>query len=905
MADQGAMTGTSVRPEGMAELLAARGTTHRVGANRPVELFGDTAWCVGEGAVDLFVQRHTDSGYGRRYLLGTAGPGTVLWLGAAPEIPRDWRLLAVGHPDTQLFSMPGQSVRQAVPDETVADHAEAFAGLVREGLGQKPGMLPAALAPGGEQPPLPAQARISAAVQAFAESLREAIRRAGEADAAERERIGSERDRQNQILDSALANLVEVVDRREPLGAAPEDQLAQLDLALTRIARYLRIEFPARRGLEEEADPVTARVTAAGCRARVVTLRAGWWAQSGIALLGFLAQGGSPVALIPSGSRYLLFEAATGKTVRVDQAQAGRLASQAYAIYRPLPQATGSIKSLVTTTMPELGKEVWLLLGLGTLAGLITLITPIVTSLVYNSVLPTGDKSLLRAVSLLLIGASVTWGLVALGQNLIVVRITGHMEASLDPGLMERILQLPAAFLRRYDTGDLATRAMGLQMIRQQLSGPVVTAFLTLVFSIFNVALIFVYSVLLGAVALAVLILITAVLVVLNLRVVRHQRDVFTYTGGSAADLFQFLQAVGKMRVGAAEARLMARWASWFRLQQRETYAAGRIQAWITAILAALPAVVALALYATAGALLVGQISSGNFIAMMTALGQFTAALAGMALTIGPLLMIIPLWQRLLPILAEPVERRELADPGVLSGRISVREASFSYQADGPPVLDDVSLEVQPGEFIAITGSSGSGKSTLLRLMLGLDEPTAGSVLYDGKDLKSFDQRAARQQFGVVMQDARPLPGEILSMILADSGLAEEDAWAAAEAAELADDIRRMPMRMHTIIGEGGLAFSGGQVQRMMIARALARQPRLIFFDEATSALDDRVQARVSGHIEALHATRVVIAHRLSTIRHADRIHVLEHGRIVQSGTFDELMNQEGPFHRLAARQML
>lgn len=901
------MTGTSARSQGMAELFAARGTSHQVGASQPAELAGDTAWYVGEGIVDLFLQQHADSMYGRRYLLGTAGPGALLWLGAAPDVPRGWRLLAVGHPDTRLFSMPGQSLRQAVASEVIAEHAEAFAALVREGTGtgREPGMLPAAPAAGGEQPPPPAQARIAAAQRVFAQSLREAIRRAGETDAAERERIGSERDRQRQILDSALTDLVEVVDRREPLGTAQEDQLAQLDLALKRVARYLRVGFPEQRGLEEEADPVTARVTAAGCRARVVTLRPGWWAQSGTALLAFLADGGSPVALIPSRSRYLLFEPATGDTVRVDAARASRLASQAYAIYRPLPQIADSPRSLVSATLPRLGQEVWLLLGLGTLAGLITLLTPMVTSLVYNSVLPTGNRSLLLAVSLLLIGASVTWGLVALSQNLVVVRITGYIEVGLDPGLMDRMLALPATFLRRYDTGDLATRAMGLQMIRQQLSGPVITSFLTLVFSVFNVVLIFVYSALLGGVALGTLILVTVVLVVANLRVVRHQRGVFTHAGESSADLFQFLQGIGKMRVGAAEARLMARWASRFRLQQRETYAAGRIQAWITAILAALPAVVALALYAATSTVLVGKLSSGDFIAVMTALGQFTAALAGMALTIGPLLMIVPLWQRLLPILAEPLQERELADPGVLSGRISVREVSFSYQADGPLVLDDVSLDVAPGEFVAITGSSGSGKSTLLRLMLGLDQPTAGSVLYDGKDLQSFDQRAARRQFGVVMQDARPLPGEILSMILADSGLAEEDAWAAAEAAELADDIRRMPMRMHTIIGEGGLAFSGGQVQRMMIARALARQPRVVFFDEATSALDDRVQARVSAHIEALHATRVVIAHRLSTIRNADRIYVLEHGRIVQSGTFGELMAQEGQFQRLAARQLL
>jgi ABC-type bacteriocin/lantibiotic exporter with double-glycine peptidase domain len=359
------------------------------------------------------------------------------------------------------------------------------------------------------------------------------------------------------------------------------------------------------------------------------------------------------------------------------------------------------------------------------------------------------------------------------------------------------------------------------------------------------------------------------------------------------------------MRIAGAEPRVMARWAAGFRLQQRETYAAGGINAWIFAIIAALPALLSLGLYGTAGTLLTGHLSTGTFIAIVTALGQFTAALAGVALTIGPLLTVIPLWQRLLPLLTEPVEEVGTGRPGVLSGQISLRNVSFSYGPDSPPVLRNVTLDIQPGEFVAITGSSGSGKSTLLRLLLGLDHPTSGSVLFDGKDLKSLDTRAVRQQFGVVMQDARPLPGEILSTILGDTPGGDEEAWAAAQAADLADDIRRMPMKLHTIIGEGGLAFSGGQVQRMMIARALARQPNVLFFDEATSALDDRAQAQISEHIEQLHTTRVVIAHRLSTIRNADRVYVMEGGRLVQDGQVDELMAADGPFRRLAARQLI
>ncbi|HCU93557.1 MAG TPA: NHLP bacteriocin export ABC transporter permease/ATPase subunit [Actinobacteria bacterium] len=910
MADK-TTTAAGPRPADLREPLVSHGTRHQVGANRPVELAGDTAWYVLDGILDLFLQQHVAGTYGRRRLLGTVGAGTLAWLGGEPEIPPGWRLLAVGRAGTELISVRGTALRQMIEPAALARHVEDFTAAMPDGAGGPAGpaapgpAAPAAQAPGAEPPASP-DARISAARQTFGAAVAQTVRRAAQADEADSERIGSEQDRQHRILDSALADLVEVVDRREPLGRAPGSQLAQLNLALARIGRQLGVDIPAQRGLEEDdRDPVGARVTAAGCRARVVTLHAGWWSQAGTVLLGFIADGDSPVALIPARSRYLLFDPSTGDTVRVDQELAGRLAPQAYAIYRPLPAEAHSAKALLGSVLPRLRQEVWLLVALGTLAGLVTLITPMVTSVVYNQVLPTGNRSLLLAISLLLIGATITWGLVALAQNLVVVRISGHLEASLDPGLMDRILQLPATFLRRYDTGDLATRAGGLQIIRQQLSGAVVTSFLTLTFSVFNVVLLFVYSALLGAVALGILVVVAAVLVLLNLRVIAHEHRVFDFTGDNAADLFQILRGVNKMRIAGAEARLMARWASRFRLQQRETYSAGRLQAWIFAVIAALPSALSVGLFGVAGAVLVGKISPGDFIATVTALGQFTAALTGVALTVGPLLTVIPLWQRLLPVLSEPVEEIVTAEPGILSGQISVRDVSFSYDPGSPPVIQDVSFDVRPGEFVAITGPSGSGKSTLLRLLLGLDQPSSGTVLYDGKDLKALDPRAVRRQFGVVMQEARPLPGEILSTILGDSTGDEADAWAAAEAAELADDIRQMPMRMHTILGEGGLAFSGGQVQRMMIARALARKPRLLFFDEATSALDDRAQAQVSQHIDALRTTRVVIAHRLSTIRNADRIYVLEDGRLVQAGTFDELMAVEGTFKRLAARQMV
>jgi NHLM bacteriocin system ABC transporter ATP-binding protein len=916
----------------LKRLILSHGARHAAGANHPVELGGDTAWYVEDGTLDVFLQQHAEDVSGRRRLLCTADAGALVWPGGQPDMPPGWRLIAVGHADTKLVSVFGQRLRNVAAGPALTESVEAFVHQVTAGPdaptrpasngrnGRNGGAAAAGNAGAAEKSaePRPAEtatrdlrpaslseARLSAARTAFEETVQDAIRRAVAWDEAESERIGSELTRQHRLLDSALTDLVEVVDRKEVIGVAQEGQIPQLNLALARIGRQLRVEFPEHVGLDEEGDPVAARVAAASCRARVVTLRAGWWSQASTPLLGFLSDSQQPVALIPSRSHYYLYDPATSATTKVDQELARRLAPQAYMIYRPLPDTADTADSLLRSVLPTLGGQLWLLIALASLAGAVTLVIPSVTALIYNTVLPNGDSDVLLAISMLLVGASITWGLIALAQNLTMVRIEGYLETNLDPGLMDRILRLPADFFRRYDTGDLATRAGGLQIIRQQVSGAVVTSVITLVFSLFNIVLLFIYSLVLGAVSLGILTVVVTVLTLLNLRVIRYQHRVFDYTGEIAADLFQALQGVHKMRIAGAEPRVMARWAAGFRRQQRETYAAGAVQAWIYAIIAALPAALALGLYSVAGTLLIGRISTGSFIAVVTALGQFTAALAGVALTIGPLLTVIPLWQRLLPILTEPLEQMGTGEPGTLSGQISLRNVSFSYDPASPPVLHNVTLDVEPGEFVAITGSSGSGKSTLLRLLLGLDHPTSGSVLFDGKDLKSLDARAVRQQFGVVMQGARPLPGEILSTILGDSAGGDAEAWAAAEAAELADDIRRMPMKMHTIIGEGGLAFSGGQVQRMMIARALARRPNLLFFDEATSALDDRAQAEVSQHIDRLHTTRVVIAHRLSTIRNADRVYVMEDGRLVQDGPVADLMAEDGPFKRLAARQLI
>ena len=268
------------------------------------------------------------------------------------------------------------------------------------------------------------------------------------------------------------------------------------------------------------------------------------------------------------------------------------------------------------------------------------------------------------------------------------------------------------------------------------------------------------------------------------------------------------------------------------------------------------------------------------------------------------LVELIPTWERAKPILDTiPEVDADKPDPGELSGRIEVSHLTFRYRADGPVILDDVTLEAAPGQMIALAGPSGAGKSTLLRVLLGFDLPDSSSVYYDGHDLAGIDITAVRRQIGVVLQSSRLTAGDVFSNIVGTGSYTLEDAWEAARMAGMEDELKAMPMGMHTVVSEGGGTLSGGQRQRLLIARALVSRPRILFFDEATSALDNRTQQIVAESVDRLHATRVVIAHRLSTIRNADKIYVLDEGRVVQAGSFADLMSEPGIFAELAARQ--
>jgi ATP-binding cassette subfamily C protein len=299
-------------------------------------------------------------------------------------------------------------------------------------------------------------------------------------------------------------------------------------------------------------------------------------------------------------------------------------------------------------------------------------------------------------------------------------------------------------------------------------------------------------------------------------------------------------------------------------------------------------------------------VGTGDFLAFLSAFASCLSAALGTSMALLSMLNAIPLYEQAAPILRTlPEVNADKADPGVLSGDIEIQHAVFRYRMDGPLVLRDVTLQINAGEFVAFVGPSGSGKSTLLRLLLGFDQLESGSIYYDGQELSGLDIQAVRRQIGVVLQSGRLMSGDVLTNIIGSSSATLEEAWDAARMAGLADDIKAMPMGMHTVISDGGGTLSGGQRQRLLIARAIVNRPRILLFDEATSALDNRTQAIVSKSLEQLQATRIVVAHRLSTIVNADRICVIERGRIVEMGRHDELLAQGGLYSELARRQLV
>ncbi|MYX46426.1 NHLP bacteriocin export ABC transporter permease/ATPase subunit, partial [Streptomyces sp. SID89] len=649
-------------------------------------------------------------------------------------------------------------------------------------------------------------------------------------------------------------------------------------LLVARAAGITLADPPQPGTVSERLDPVEQVALASRVRSRAVRLEGRWWRENAGPLVGRRSLSGAPVALLWRRGGYAAVHPATGRATPVGPGNAQEFEPRAVMFYRPLPERRPGPLGLLRFCLRGSRGDVLNLLVSGLVTVALGALVPVATGRVLGQYVPRAEREPITLVCLAVLVSGVVAAAFLLLENLTVLRLEGRVEATLQPAVWDRLLRLPTRFFTERSTGELASAAMGVSAIRRLLAGvgPVVAQSLTV--GAMNLVLLFWYSASMAWAAVGMLVVIAAVFSALGLWQVRWQRRLVVLTNKLNNQAFQTLRGLPKLRVAAAENYAYAAWAEQFARGRELQRRVGRIKN-VTTVLGAvyLPVCTLLMFMLLAGPVR-GSMSAAAFLTFSTSVTMLLTSVTSLTGAFVSAVAALPLLEEIRPVLdAVPEVGAGSTRPGPLSGAIEARRLSFRYSADGPLVLDDVSFQVRPGEFVAVVGPSGCGKSTLLRLLIGFDRPLSGSVLYDGQDLAALDRSAVRRQCGVVLQHAQPFTGSILDVIRGTEPCSPEEAMAAAELAGLAEDIRRMPMGLHTLVAGGG-SVSGGQRQRLMIAQALVRRPRILFFDEATSALDNETQRIVIDSTRKLNATRIVIAHRLSTVLDADRVVVMRDG---------------------------
>lgn len=657
--------------------------------------------------------------------------------------------------------------------------------------------------------------------------------------------------------------------------------------------------------LDRARHPMEAVARASRCRAREVDLAGTWWTEVGAPLVATRTDG-RPVALLRTADRagYRMVDPDEPEPVVVDGTVADGLEPRAWELYRPLPDRPLGLWELLRFALTGRGPELARALGWGLGLALAGMAVPVATGLLIDSVIPSSDRGMLAILGAGLIALAAGRFAFELAQGAALVRLDSTAEFVAQAAMWDRLLRLRVGFFRSYPVGDLLERVSSVRTISQRLTGATLKTALGGVLSVLNLGLLVFYSPPLAAVAALIGLSVALATLIPAARVVALNHQLAHHRGRLMARTIEQIRGMAKIRAAGAQEWAFLQWLDRYRHTLALSSRIWQLQDGVAVVQVAVGLGSTLVLYALAVSPLASGLSAGDLLAFLAAFGAFQGGLAAVAETVVDVADVVALGDRARPILDAPPEvSQDRVTPGRLRGGVAVDRVRFRYREGGPPVLADVSLRIEPGELVAIVGPSGAGKSTLLRMLLGFDEPRSGRVLYDGQDLAGLDLDGVRRQIGVVLQSEHALGGSILELLAGARRIDLDEAWAALEAAGLADEVRAMPMGLHSMVTDGGSTLSGGQRQRLLIARALVARPALLFFDEATSALDNRTQQLVTESLERLGVSRLVIAHRLSTIRNADRIYVLEAGSVVQEGRFDELVDRPGRFAELVARQ--
>jgi NHLM bacteriocin system ABC transporter ATP-binding protein len=722
-------------------------------------------------------------------------------------------------------------------------------------------------------------------------------------------RLQTRKEKEKESMNRSLQEMVAVINPVVPIeadrGTDPFFRACQI------IGSFMDISFqmPEKILKNSSDDPsflISALSQSSGVRYRQVRLTANFWKKDCGPLLALYGVENKPVALIDKKpGRYVMIDPETNLSIDVDKKVAKELSPISFCFYHSFPDELKSGKEIIHFYLKHNIKEFKPLLIYSLLAAIISLFPPFATEILFNKVIPEADLSLFWQVTLALFLAALSSFLFLFFRSLCIVRIEGRSSNQIQLALWDRLLKLPVSFFRRYNTGNLISRVLSTEEIRSLLSGNTARVMFSGIFSLFYIIAMFFYAPSLTCIGTGIIILSLVATSICARILVGIQKNILEVQGKINGFLVQIISAVGKLRTTGTEKNAFSEWASLFAKNKKLELNAQHVQNLITVCNYILPFLSFACIF---GFIILhgARFSIGAFLAFNTAFISFYIAITDLSNTLMEMAPIFPLWARSKIIVEEPLETLlKKTHPGHLTGEISVDNVSFKYESNGQMILNNICLKVNPKEFIGILGPSGCGKSTLVRLLLGFEKPDSGAIYYDDKDLTSLAIREVRRQLGVVLQDEGIISGSIYDNLICGGNYSLEQIDHALKVSGFVEDVENFPMGLHTYLSMGDTTLSGGQKQRLLIARALLPNPKILIFDEATSALDSKSQETVTESLEQLDVTRIVIAHRLSTIRHADRIYVMDKGKIVQTGTFEEISSQPGLFSEMLKRQRL
>lgn len=649
--------------------------------------------------------------------------------------------------------------------------------------------------------------------------------------------------------------------------------------------------------------PAIAKISNVICRK--IVLEANWHKSDCGAFVSTVE--GKTVACVPGRTgKYKIFYAEEGRVEPMTDEIARTVDPRAYSLSRALPRKKMTVRDIVRFCAKSITlREILLVAALTLVCALIGILMPTLNQMIYDDYIPLGDFGSLVQMSIVMVTFMAGNLMFSIVKNLASFCLTSRMGNELQNAAYHRLFFLPQSFFRNYDSADLGRRVMSIGSTANHFAATFIITGFSALFSLVYLIRMCSYSGKLTWVGVGMYLVYALVVTAISASAKKKEAEIAEADAQASSKLYQYINGIDKIRMAGVEERALLSYMQPYSRQQTIEIRNNRLVSVAEVLTGISSTVFSMVLYL----LIVKnkmELSVGSFIAFNTAFGSFTGSLQALLDQCLEIYQTKDVAKRFMPIFeTKPEDDDSKETPGALTGAIELDRVSFTYVPGSRNVLNDLSLRINPGEYIGIVGSSGCGKSTLLKLLLGFETPNSGMVLLDGKDLRSLDKGAYRKQLGVVLQNGRLIAGSIYDNItITHPGATMAEVNAVIDAVGLREDLNNMPMGIHTMLSENCNTISGGQQQRILIARAIIGKPAILIFDEATSALDNLTQAAVSSNLDKMKLTRIVVAHRLSTIKNCDRIIVLQDGAIAEEGNYDSLMARKGLFFALASRQI-